>query len=237
MDVQRTSFFRGLSQQDAIAAAARDETGAAALGFTEISRSWGQDKQGSFLSVSYAQTGKDGTQSYQKCPNCRFPFAGGTVIHVCPQCGYKFGPRTGGPGLDATTIRIYTGDQQTTAVAFQGDAAGLAALGYAPISQSYAPGQHGTSSYVIAVLLIFVGGLGLIVLGYLLIVKPPGTLTVTYRKDAPTTAVPTAAVPPVASVPNLSLVDGLRQIDEARVAGVLTDDEHAAKKAELLARL
>lgn len=234
MDVQRTSTFRGLTQEDATAAAARDESGAAALGFTETSRSWGQDKQGSFLSVSYAQTGKDGTQSYQKCPNCRFPFAGGTVVHVCPQCGYKFGPRTGGPGLDATTIRIYTGDQQTTAVAFQADAAGLAALGYAPISQSYAPGQHGTGAFVIGLALVLVAGVGLIVLGYLLIVKPPGTLTVTYRKvETPSQSL----VPPLVSMPSLPLVDGLRQIDDARAAGVLTDDEHAAKKADLLARL
>jgi hypothetical protein len=63
---------------------------------------------------------------------------------------------------------------------FQADAALLAQQGYVPISQVYTPGSWGLGAFIIAVvLLLFL--VGILVLLYLLMVKPAGMLTVTYQ--------------------------------------------------------
>ena len=59
---------------------------------------------------------------------------------------------------------------------FEDDSTEMAAHGYFPTSQSWAPGQWETRAFIIAVLLIFLFCLGLFILGYMLIVKPDGTL-------------------------------------------------------------
>jgi Uncharacterised protein family UPF0547 len=79
-------------------------------------------------------------------------------------------------------IKTYRGSQAEAAMRFQADSAEMAALGYFPISQSWAPGQWAAGAFIIAVLLIFLFGLGLLILGYMLIVKPAGTLTVTFER-------------------------------------------------------
>ena len=58
----------------------------------------------------------------------------------------------------------------------------MAAHGYYPTSHSWAPGQWETRAFIIAVLLIFLFCLGLFILGYMLIVKPDGTLTATFER-------------------------------------------------------
>ena len=57
----------------------------------------------------------------------------------------------------------------------------MATDGYVPVSHTWAAGEWSTGAFVIAILLIFLFGLRLLILGYLLVVKPPGTLTVTYE--------------------------------------------------------
>ena len=52
--------------------------------------------------------------------------------------------------------------------------------GYQPVVQSWADGSWGCGSFLVALLLCFVV-IGLVVFVYMLIVKPAGTLTVTYR--------------------------------------------------------
>ncbi len=64
---------------------------------------------------------------------------------------------------------------------FQADAIQMAADGYFPTSQSWAPGQWSGGAFAVAILLIFFFGLGILILAYMLIVKPDGTLTVTYE--------------------------------------------------------
>lgn len=81
-------------------------------------------------------------------------------------------------------IKWYRGDQTSATALFQADSIKMAAMGYFPTSQSWAPGQWGAGAFIVAVLLIFLFGLGLLILGYLLIVKPDGTLTVTYERRA-----------------------------------------------------
>lgn len=87
-------------------------------------------------------------------------------------------PVSAGP----TVVRTYRAKNQSiAALVFQRDANMMAEHGYFPVAQSWAPGQRGAGAYLLGILLIFLFGLGLLILGYLLIVKPEGTLTVTYN--------------------------------------------------------
>lgn len=71
-------------------------------------------------------------------------------------------------------IRTYTGrTQQDAANDFAKDAARWAARGYSPVSQSWADGRSGCLRFLL------LGGIGAMV------IKPKGTLTVTYRLDTP----------------------------------------------------
>jgi len=81
-------------------------------------------------------------------------------------------------------VQIYRGSQESATVAFQTDASNMAKLGYYPISQSWAPGGYGCGSFIVALLLCIVL-IGIIVFVYMLIVKPPGTLSVTYALRQP----------------------------------------------------
>jgi len=78
-------------------------------------------------------------------------------------------------------VKIYKGSSESfTLAAFQADAAKMAQQGYFPISQTWAPGAYGCESFLLAILLCIVL-IGIIVFIYMLIVKPPGTLSVTYE--------------------------------------------------------
>jgi hypothetical protein len=77
-------------------------------------------------------------------------------------------------------VRTYKGSQDSAAQKFQRDAAGLAIQGYFPVTQSYAPGSWGCGAFAAATLLSLLL-VGLFVFLYMLLVKPPGTLTVTYE--------------------------------------------------------
>lgn len=77
-------------------------------------------------------------------------------------------------------VKIYQGSQESATVAFQADAAKMAKQGYFPISQTWAPGAYGCGSFLLALLLCIVL-IGIIVFIYMIIVKPPGSLSVTYE--------------------------------------------------------
>jgi hypothetical protein len=83
--------------------------------------------------------------------------------------------------LPLTIIREYKGKQQKDANgAFAAEAARFAAVGYVVTSQSWAQGQWGCGAWLLGAILILAIGFGLLILLYLLVVKPAGTLTVTY---------------------------------------------------------
>jgi hypothetical protein len=88
------------------------------------------------------------------------------------------------PGVPILS-RTYRGNPAEAGALFTADAETLAPFGYVPVSQAYLPGSWGCGAFLLAALLILVVGLGLLVIAYLLIVKPPGTLTVTYQRRAP----------------------------------------------------
>jgi hypothetical protein len=125
-------------------------------------------------------------------------------------------------------VRIYRARQQSDAVTqFQNDVAFLAKWGYRPISQSWAQGQWGAGTFLVALLLAVVL-IGLLIFAYMLIVKPDGTLTVTYElADA---AAPRRPEPPASA----SVRERLAYLDDLHTSGVISDEEYAAKRAKIL---
>ena len=77
-------------------------------------------------------------------------------------------------------VRTFTGTKEWATKEFQKDATERVVRGWIPISQSWAPGSYGFGSFLVALLLCFVL-VGIFVFIYMLIVKPHGTLTVTYE--------------------------------------------------------
>lgn len=87
-------------------------------------------------------------------------------------------------GKKKNIIETYKGNQTASQKLFLKDAAKKAKKGYTPLSQSFEPGSYGGLAFIIAILLCFVL-IGILVFLYMLIVKPPGTLTVTYEYNEP----------------------------------------------------
>ena len=145
-------------------------------------------------------------------------------------------PVPGAPA-PATIVRTYHGRQQADAVvAFQHDAAVAAEAGYFPVSQSWAPGQWGCGAFLLALVLsIFL--IGILIFVYLLIVKPDGTLTVTYaRRDVSPQLAPGSGATSTDNLPPSALASRLEELDAAHRSGLLTDEEYASKRAEVLER-
>jgi len=149
--------------------------------------------------------------------------------------------------------RSYHGSPEAIESQRKGDAAVLAAKGYYPKAQNFVPGSWGGGAWILAVALILFFGLGLLILIYLVAVKPPGTLSVIYERTQWHSAGPNEAdatiereqtargVAPMSVTPTSagsgadhSLVARLTQLDEARKAGLITDQEHAAGRAKVL---
>ena len=81
---------------------------------------------------------------------------------------------------EPTIIKTYKGSKDQATAVFKADSANMAAQGYYPTSQTWAPGSYGCGAFLLALLLCIVL-IGIIVFIYMLIVKPAGTLTVTYE--------------------------------------------------------
>lgn len=85
--------------------------------------------------------------------------------------------------MQDTVVKTYRGREREAMEAFRQDAERMAANGYHPVSQTYAQGTYGCASFIFALLLCVIL-VGFIVFIYMLIVKPAGTLTVTYAKNS-----------------------------------------------------
>ena len=116
--------------------------------------------------------------------------------------GWAAQPAVWQPVAGATppvVVRTYTAKSQALAAQqMTADAAGLATNGYYPASQSWADGSYGCGEFLVALVLCFLL-VGFLIFVYMLIVKPDGTLTVTYQlreSPAPEPDVPPAAVSP-----------------------------------------
>ena len=85
-------------------------------------------------------------------------------------------------------VKTYKGTQQQANDAFQRDVSSMAEKGYFPTAQSWAPGAYGCGAFLVALLLCLIL-IGILVFIYMLIVKPDGTLSVTYEfRSLPTPA-------------------------------------------------
>jgi hypothetical protein len=85
--------------------------------------------------------------------------------------------------LPPILTRSYRGGQATATALYAQDAAQLAARGYVPTGQAYIPGQWSGGAFLGALLLILFVGLGILILLYMLVRPPAGTLTVTYQRQ------------------------------------------------------
>jgi len=79
-------------------------------------------------------------------------------------------------------VKTYTGREAEATVNFQTDGAVMAAQGYSPVFQSWAPGQWQPRTFITVLLLCFLI-VGIPALVYLLVVTPDGALTVTYMSS------------------------------------------------------
>lgn len=82
-------------------------------------------------------------------------------------------------------VRTYKGSQSSAARKFEDDARRLATDGYHPITQSWAQGSWGCGAFIVALILCLLI-IGILIFIYMLLVKPAGTLTVTYEYREPT---------------------------------------------------
>jgi hypothetical protein len=95
-------------------------------------------------------------------------------------------------------VKTYRGTEVEATAAFQRDAPVMSQQGYYPISQTWTPGEWGCGSFLVALALCLLC-IGIIVFFYMLIVKPPGTLMVTYQSRSPQPPpLPTTVPPPIA---------------------------------------
>jgi len=81
--------------------------------------------------------------------------------------------------MQQTVVKTYTGSQEQATSKYRADAEKMALHGYVPTNQVWTAGSYGCGSFLVALLLCFVL-IGILVFIYMLIVKPAGTLTVTY---------------------------------------------------------
>jgi hypothetical protein len=80
-------------------------------------------------------------------------------------------------------VCVYLGAQEKEAMsAFEQDASELAQYGYEPTRQDWTAGRWARPAFVVAFLLTIVG-VGLLLLPYMLVVKPDGTLEVRYTRQ------------------------------------------------------
>lgn len=77
-------------------------------------------------------------------------------------------------------VKTYKGSQDEATKLFQEDARALAARGYFPTSQTYVPGSYGCGAFLLA-LILCIALIGILILIYMLLVKPDGVLSVSYE--------------------------------------------------------
>ena len=83
-------------------------------------------------------------------------------------------------GKKEQVVKTYRGRQQAAQKAYLKDAKKMAKKGYFPASDRWEEGRWGAGNFIVALILCFLL-IGLIVFVYMLLVKPPGTLSVTYE--------------------------------------------------------
>jgi hypothetical protein len=140
------------------------------------------------------------------------------------------------PPRGATWIVRYKGEYEQSSASFGRHAPLSAERNWYPISLTYVPGTWGLGTWVIALLLLFLV-VGIVVLVYMIVVRPPGELVVIYEYRPPRDVTPTQAAQAATDDPTASIEGRIERLDALRASGALTDGEYAAKRAEILASL
>lgn len=83
-------------------------------------------------------------------------------------------------GQKKNIVKTYQGRQEAAQRAYLKDAAKMAKKGYFPADDRWEDGKWGAGQFFLALLLCLIL-IGIIVFIYMLLVKPPGKLTVTYN--------------------------------------------------------
>lgn len=177
-----------------------------------------------------------GVQPDKECPECSksVPF----YNDHCFNCGYDY-PASNAAHDDApdaplppSLTRSYHGSPEEIESLRRADEKSLATKEYFPKSQNFVPGSWGTGAYLLGVVLILVFGLGLLVLIYLVAVKPAGTLTVVYERTGEPQALKGAVESPQGSEPNHA--DRLRRLEALKTEGLISTEEYTAKRTAIL---
>ena len=79
----------------------------------------------------------------------------------------------------SSVVKVYRGNQEQATSAFQNDAIQWQKRGYTPTTQTWSAGNWTGMQFFVALLLCLVC-VGFLVFIYMVVVKPPGSLTVTY---------------------------------------------------------
>jgi len=103
------------------------------------------------------------------------------------------------PYKQRVIVKTYHGHEQQATALFRNDSEVMAAQGYYPTSQNFTQGSYSAASFVVAVLLCFVC-VGIIAFIYMLIVKPPGVLNVTYEYKQDELAPSVLPLPPLPTI-------------------------------------
>ena len=104
------------------------------------------------------------------------------VLYVWPGVRGRDAEKTDRAGYGPLLVRTYQGrSQRDVVVRYMRDAQDLAVRGYEPVSQSWGDGQWDVALFLLA-LILSLFGIGLVLLAYMAIIRPEGTLVVTFRQ-------------------------------------------------------
>ncbi len=81
----------------------------------------------------------------------------------------------------AIIVKNYNGNLSQATTRFRNDANTMAEKGYYPTTQVWIPGSYSGGDFLAALIFCFLL-IGIIIFIYMLLVTPPGTLSVTYEK-------------------------------------------------------
>lgn len=82
--------------------------------------------------------------------------------------------------MEKILVRNYKGSETRATEFYKRDSKLMSKKGYYPTSQNWVPGSYGCGMFLIALILCFFI-VGILVFIYMLLVKPDGTLSVTYE--------------------------------------------------------
>jgi hypothetical protein len=114
------------------------------------------------------------------------------------------------------------------------EARNLERWGYVAVSQNYSPDKWGAGAWIVAFVAMVVL-VGIIVLAYMIVTPPAGTLVVTYERRAPDSPAAPIAGKAESVVPARQTArERLRELDALRREGLITEQEFADRRRSIV---